>query len=118
MSLTKEDLERLGGRLRDQYAELARNVERLPGEAKRGTAAVPPDEQLEGDADVVAKQRDTDHRLAEHEARLLDDVEAALARLEAGTYGRCEECERWIARERLEALPSASLCAECESRRG
>ncbi|MCC7078082.1 MAG: TraR/DksA C4-type zinc finger protein [Acidimicrobiia bacterium] len=43
----------------------------------------------------------------------LDDVEAALARITAGTYGICEKCEGPIAPERLEVLPSARLCVAC-----
>ena len=42
----------------------------------------------------------------------LADVEHALARIEAGTYGTCERCGRPIEPERLEALPTASLCIE------
>ena len=41
------------------------------------------------------------------------EVEQALARLEAGTYGICTECGEEIAKERLEALPAAALCFDC-----
>lgn len=40
----------------------------------------------------------------------LDEVDAALARLEAGTYGMCETCGEPIGDERLEALPMARFC--------
>ena len=40
----------------------------------------------------------------------LDDVDAALRRLEEGTYGRCEACGGPIGEERLEALPAARYC--------
>lgn len=42
----------------------------------------------------------------------LSDVERALGRIEAGTFGVCERCGRPIEVERLEALPTASLCIE------
>jgi RNA polymerase-binding transcription factor DksA len=42
----------------------------------------------------------------------LADVEAALERLEAGTYGTCEACGRPIGSERLEALPATRYCVE------
>ncbi|HEY32562.1 MAG TPA: molecular chaperone DnaK [Dehalococcoidia bacterium] len=45
----------------------------------------------------------------------LADVRAALAKFEEGTYGKCEECGKPIARERLEALPYAKLCLDCKT---
>jgi DnaK suppressor protein len=43
----------------------------------------------------------------------LDDIEAALARLEAGTYGACIRCGRTIMLKRLTALPYLSGCNRC-----
>jgi DnaK suppressor protein len=43
----------------------------------------------------------------------LNAIEAALHRLEEGTYGRCEGCGQEISLERLEADPAARLCADC-----
>ncbi len=45
----------------------------------------------------------------------IDEVDAALVRLSAGTYGRCEQCGRPIGSERLAARPAARRCIECES---
>jgi DnaK suppressor protein len=42
------------------------------------------------------------------------EVVGALERLESGTYGRCENCGREIAPERLEAIPTARLCVTCK----
>jgi DnaK suppressor protein len=42
----------------------------------------------------------------------LRDVDRALAKMDAGTYGSCERCGNAIARERLEALPWAALCIQ------
>ena len=51
-----------------------------------------------------------------HNARdLLAQVDAALRRLDEGTYGICARCGREISIERLEALPSATLCITCQS---
>jgi DnaK suppressor protein len=44
------------------------------------------------------------------------EIEAALARLADGTYGRCEACGRPIAEGRLEALPTARTCIACAAR--
>ena len=46
----------------------------------------------------------------EHE---LTDVERALARIDAGTYGVCERCGQKISVGRLEARPTATLCIDC-----
>ena len=49
------------------------------------------------------------------EEQVLDQVEAALERIEEGRYGRCEECGRKIAQARLEAMPYVALCVRCAS---
>jgi DnaK suppressor protein len=46
----------------------------------------------------------------------LRDVDRALTKMGAGTYGTCESCGNEIALERLEALPSARLCIVCKQR--
>jgi RNA polymerase-binding transcription factor DksA len=43
----------------------------------------------------------------------LDEIDHALSRLDAGTYGTCEVCGRVIPLERLEAIPHASTCVTC-----
>ncbi|MEO8477927.1 MAG: TraR/DksA C4-type zinc finger protein [Actinomycetota bacterium] len=46
----------------------------------------------------------------------LRDVERALAKMDAGTYGTCERCGGAIGPERLEALPWALLCIDCKQK--
>jgi DnaK suppressor protein len=46
---------------------------------------------------------------------LLDQVDAALERLEAGTYGACARCGKEIPAERLEAKPYALYCIDCQT---
>ena len=55
--------------------------------------------------------------LADGLKQRLDDVQAALHRMEAGTYGKCERCGKEIAPERLEAIPAARLCMACKSKK-
>ena len=43
----------------------------------------------------------------------LDDIDAAISRLEGGTYGRCVTCGRRIDAERLDARPTAARCRGC-----
>jgi DnaK suppressor protein len=47
----------------------------------------------------------------------LREVEAALERMDAGTYGRCQKCTQQIPEERLEALPATRLCIVCKRAR-
>jgi len=65
---------------------------------------------------VFAQQRDL--ALRDASERRLHEVDAALARIGAGTYGRCGACGGSIAEARLEALPWASLCIECQRAAG
>lgn len=53
-------------------------------------------------------------RLAEAESRELAHIQYALEKLDEGTYGKCEACDRNIPLARLEALPYATLCIECK----
>lgn len=53
--------------------------------------------------------------LMENEGATLELVEAALERIEEGTYGECEECGAKIPKARLSAIPYAALCVKCAS---
>lgn len=52
--------------------------------------------------------------LEDNADHLLAAIDAALGRIDAGTYGLCERCAKQIAQERLEALPWATKCIECK----
>lgn len=56
--------------------------------------------------------RELDEGLEENADHLLDEIEGALARIDEGTYGLCLSCGKPIARERLEAVPYATLCID------
>jgi DnaK suppressor protein len=53
--------------------------------------------------------------LMENEEGTLVAVETALERIEAGTYGDCEECGAKIPKSRLQAIPYTALCVKCAS---
>ncbi len=61
---------------------------------------------------VFEQQRDL--ALRDHNEQHLAAIDAALARLDGGTFGRCTSCHRPIAPERLEARPWAALCIDCQ----
>jgi len=54
--------------------------------------------------------------LANNSRDLLQQVERALARLDAGTYGACEHCGNAIPKARLQAFPRVTLCVSCKQR--
>ena len=56
--------------------------------------------------------RELDGGLEENAGHLLNEIEAALTRIDDGTYGLCTRCGRPIDPERLEAVPYATLCIE------
>ncbi len=60
--------------------------------------------------------RELDMTLEASAREALAQVEAALARIEDGTYGTCKGCGTEIPVERLEAVPSAELCITCKQR--
>ena len=66
-----------------------------------------------GDVGTETFERGKDIARRRDVQRELHDIDAALARLEEGTYGYCQRCGRPIPRERLEALPATPYCVDC-----
>jgi DnaK suppressor protein len=69
------------------------------------------------DSSQVTAERGEVEALANSLKETLAEVEHALAKFEAGTYGLCENCGQPIAPARLEAKPAARFCINCASRR-
>jgi RNA polymerase-binding protein DksA len=69
------------------------------------------DSHLGGTASATVN-REIDYTLGENSEQILGEIEAALGRIEDGTYGICTACGREIGAERLEAKPWASLCID------
>ena len=55
-------------------------------------------------------------RLRQTDAKLLRAIEAAISRIDAGTYGMCMECDGEISSARLTAVPWTSLCIACKEK--
>ncbi|MDR6755991.1 RNA polymerase-binding transcription factor DksA [Mycoplana sp. BE70] len=71
------------------------------------------------DAEERATERESDEVLEEIGNTGLDElaaIDAALDRIEAGTFGICPKCGNPISPRRLEAVPQAALCEECIKR--
>jgi RNA polymerase-binding protein DksA len=69
------------------------------------------------DTATVTYDRELDYTLEENSEHVLAEIDAALKRIEEGTYGVCTNCGRPIAPERLEARPWATLCIDCQRQR-
>ena len=61
--------------------------------------------------------RELDYTLEENSEHVLQEIDAALKRIEDGTYGICTNRGERIPEERLEALPWATLCIDCQRER-
>lgn len=60
-------------------------------------------------------ERELLFELSDNERVTLDQIEAALRKIDKGTYGMCESCQRPIAKARLDALPFARYCIDCQN---
>ena len=92
--------------------ERARLVAEL-GEAIQAPGQMTYGSQAAAATQVFEQQRDL--ALRDRSGQQLELVEAALARIEAGTFGTCLRCSGPIAPARLEALPWAAYCIDCQA---
>ena len=67
-----------------------------------------------GDMATVTFDRELDYTLEENEGRLLQAIDAALTRMDDGSYGACVSCGQPIGAERLEALAWTTQCIDCK----
>jgi DnaK suppressor protein len=103
----------------DARTALVAERDRLRGQVAEGIQA--PDAMTYGSQAAAASQvfeQQRDLALRERNEQHLAQVEAALRRLDEGTFGNCTTCGRPIAPERLEAIPWAAHCIDCQRRVG
>jgi DnaK suppressor protein len=110
--MRKRELERYRRVLQAQLAEALGQEERAVHELEEVEGEELPDPS---DRATAEEQRATTLRLAARERKLEDKIRAALARLDAGTFGRCLSCGNPIPLERLKARPVTDLCVACKS---
>jgi DnaK suppressor protein len=91
------------------HKENAGSLEDETGELVSGSA-----DQHMADTATETVEREIGNTLELHDERLLVAIDAALGRIDAGTYGKCVNCGAQIPEERLEAMPWATLCIECK----
>jgi RNA polymerase-binding protein DksA len=69
------------------------------------------------DTATVTYDRELDYTLEENSGHVLNEIDAALKRIDDGSYGTCTSCGNEIPPERLEARPWATLCIGCKRQR-
>lgn len=110
---------------KQQAALVAARVERLAeAEALKAEAdqlaleAEPGDTQFDdesGEGSTTAVDRERDLALSAQARAEVNEIDVALDKVDAGTYGSCERCGKPIPKARLEAIPWAALCVTCKS---
>ena len=95
---------------------LIRQKEQVLGEMAERRPLVDPLSSVEEKADRAASQL-VETQITENDGNLLQKIEFALERLEAGTYQHCAHCGEQIPTARLEAKPSVSLCVSCQKQK-
>jgi RNA polymerase-binding transcription factor len=111
-------LHRFRDRLLEERRRLQESLSRLYGEAVQNNPENLGDTTARthlADLGSETFEQSQNLGLAEQASRTITETDRALERIEQGTYGICESRGRPISTDRLEAIPSASRCAACQS---
>ena len=92
-----------------QIEALSREFDEVVAASRSSNA----DDEHDPEGATIAFERQQVAALLDQARQRLADVDAALARAESGDYGRCADCGRPIAPERLAARPHARTCIDC-----
>ena len=111
MALTKAQLEKFKATLLEKRMRLLKEAQRT----LNSEMVIEPDERMD-EVDQASSEymQAFSFRLRGRERFLMDKIEHALRKIEAGEYGICEECEEAITLKRLQARPEAQLCIQCK----
>jgi DnaK suppressor protein len=107
----------LRDRLTDEQGELARQLRDLGARHDADGIEDPLLEMGFADAGQATAERVNLLTMVKSLRDSLREVQAALERMDGGTYGVCQRCGKPIAPERLEALPATRLCIACKRAR-
>lgn len=115
---TQDRFRRLLEEERTRLGELIEELEQEREEARLAeTSSERSPDPTTAEGGSMAFEYQKELSIANNAKDLLEKVEHALRRLDAGDYGRCEICGEAIPVARLEALPYATLCVNCARRR-
>ncbi len=98
---------------RSAAAERLADLERSFADVVEAATDSNGDDEHDPEGATIAVERQQLSALAEAARRALAEFDAALARLDAGTYGSCTRCGSAIGDPRLDARPTAILCIRC-----
>ena len=101
----------LGYRLKADFATVAGEALRLAGGEASGNLSNTPMHLADLGTDNY--EQEVSLSLLENQDHVLEEIVAALRRMEQGKYGECERCHREITQERLRAVPYARFCIDC-----
>ncbi|HHD63756.1 MAG TPA: RNA polymerase-binding protein DksA [Desulfobulbaceae bacterium] len=110
--MNKMELEKLKKQLEAMKSDIYADVEQTLTEMNAQTGNIPDP----NDRATVESDRSFELRLRGRERKLMEKIDEALARIESGTFGICQECGEDITIKRLEARPVAELCIDCKTR--
>lgn len=111
--------DRVAATLSDARAQVVQDLAQLTGSYDELVAAAHlsnADDEHDSEGATIAAERSQLGSLVRAAQNRLVEIDAAVARLDGGTYGMCECCGRPIAVARLEARPVARTCIECAAR--
>jgi DnaK suppressor protein len=97
-------------------ALLAQMAEQRGGQISRAEAASALFGHPEDSPAQLATEKEIEFAIGEHEVAELEALDAALARIEAGTYGECVDCGVNIPAARLHVTPEAPRCIHCQEK--
>src|SRR5581483_5222039 len=116
MSLTQNELNELRTKLQSRRTQL---IEEIRSELERSGSEHYVDLAGQvadaGEASVADLLVDVDTAMTDRDIRELREIEAALARMEDGSYGQCAKCSGNIGFARLQAYPTATRCIRCQT---
>ena len=115
LKVYKEQLLALRARLRGDVHKMAESALKKNRTEANGDLSLMPIHMADLGSDNF--EQEFTLSLMETDEEMLSAIEAALERLEEGTYGSCEDCGAKIPKARLDAIPYATLCVRCASQR-
>lgn len=101
--------------LHERTQLLQRIAQERGGLISRADMAAEHDVRSFDDRAQAISERNDEFAMNEHETAELGDIEAALERMDAGTYGQCTDCGVTIPPARLNAYPTAKRCIDCQT---
>jgi DnaK suppressor protein len=115
--VTTIDTDAVRTRLLKERSDVQTDLERLRADLGRSVEEATDEDGMDshlGDSATETYDREMEMTLEDTLEHRLGEVDAAIERLDAGTYGVCVRCGKDIAPDRLEAIPYATKCIDCK----